>query len=383
MYILKDFSVLEHIIYLSKSKKLILYGNDGFTESFYKVLTALGVEIAYCVADDNSTWSYEVRNIYELLYEELEDICIIIPQQRKETEINKRKIADILGDDFLEKGIFTVHNAGGILEWDTIDLNLGYIQKKQFELFTSHINQDADTFKIVTLGGSTTYWNYMWENKSWSEQLAELYKKTGKNVEIYCGGMQGYTSTQEMLKCIRDVIALKPDLVISFSGANDVVREERFQCHPFAFEHLRVLFKGFEDKFGTDMPRIDYGLRNKIGNAEQWVMNIQIMKCVLDLYSIKFISFLQPMVNFYGGNLSGDERYYIQKDKRENVKEYIKNNQKFCDAVENLIQEDYIISLRDLLDGEDVFWDHVHVNERGNTLIAEAIFKHINIENVG
>lgn len=376
MYILKDFSVLENIISRRKQKKIVIFGTDTYANSIFQILKMLSIEISYFIGNDDK--SPLTKSIYDLLYEDKEKIFIIIPQAGKAAESNRKQVARILGQDFIKSGVVTIYDAGGILTWDTIDINLGYIQEKQFQEFSSSNEISNDFINIVTLGGSTTYWNFMWECKCWSELLMELYKDAGRKVKIFCGGMQGYTSTQEMIKCIRDVISMAPDLVICLSGANDVVREAEFEQYPFAFEHLRVLFCKTAEIYGKENLPISYGLKSSLDNAEQWVLNMKIMRETLRIKNINFVSFLQPMLNIKSQNLSCEEKYAINKENRIVVKQYLHDNMNFCDKVEQLTENiDYIISLKNLFEGQDVFFDHVHVYENGNRLIAKAIYKYI------
>ncbi len=56
---------------------------------------------------------------------------------------------------------------------------------------------------------------------NWTEWLEIILREKSYSVEVLAGGIQGYASSQELLKLIQDVLILRPDLVISFSGIND------------------------------------------------------------------------------------------------------------------------------------------------------------------
>ena len=93
----------------------------------------------------------------------------------------------------------------------------GYTGFKKF----SDKNSTKVRKRIVVLGGSTSDCGYNTAVTNWTEWLEIILRESGCSVEVLAGGIQGYASSQELLKLIRDVLILRPDLVISFSGIND------------------------------------------------------------------------------------------------------------------------------------------------------------------
>ena len=73
--------------------------------------------------------------------------------------------------------------------------------------------------RVVGLGGSTTDHNV--QPRNWMYYLAEGCTERREKCQSLNGGIMGYSTTQDFLKLVRDVIPLKPDLVISLSGVND------------------------------------------------------------------------------------------------------------------------------------------------------------------
>lgn len=82
-------------------------------------------------------------------------------------------------------------------------------------------------FHILTLGGSTTDPS-IYPFKCWSECLHDLLEEAGLSNAVICGGVAGYTSAEELFKLIRDGFSLKPDIVLNYSGGNDMQVEEEY-----------------------------------------------------------------------------------------------------------------------------------------------------------
>ena len=84
--------------------------------------------------------------------------------------------------------------------------------------------RDRDTFRIVALGGSTTAG--MYENELTYPRILERMlnrSSTGKRkIEVINAGVWGYTSCQVAKRYKKEIIDLKPDLLLLMSGGNDI-----------------------------------------------------------------------------------------------------------------------------------------------------------------
>ena len=82
-----------------------------------------------------------------------------------------------------------------------------------------------NTYRIVTLGGSTTYTVSVKDNdKTFPYQLERILRTEygKKNIEVINAGVAGYNSWESLINLQFRVLDIDPDLVIVYHGTNDV-----------------------------------------------------------------------------------------------------------------------------------------------------------------
>ncbi|MCG8571126.1 MAG: SGNH/GDSL hydrolase family protein [Spirochaetes bacterium] len=86
-------------------------------------------------------------------------------------------------------------------------------------------NKNEGTFRIVALGGSTTYTVGVKDNdKTFTAQLEQILKSKYQynNVEVINAGVGGYNSWETLINLQFRVLDIEPDLVIIYHATNDV-----------------------------------------------------------------------------------------------------------------------------------------------------------------
>jgi hypothetical protein len=82
----------------------------------------------------------------------------------------------------------------------------------------------GDAFRIVALGESQTFGPTLRDGeKPWPELLQDLFDKhasCGRRIEIVNGGTEAYTLENNLERMRRDILPLKPDLIVSTHGMN-------------------------------------------------------------------------------------------------------------------------------------------------------------------
>lgn len=236
---------------------------------------------------------------------------------------------------------------------------------KGFKIFSR--NQGSEHLRrIVILGGSTSDCGYNTDITNWTEWLGRILGDKGYQIEIWSGGIQGYASSQELLKLIRDGLLIKPDLVISFSGINDATGLGIIDEHPFVMRSVKYLLK-------DENRSIEYGLENHEKPSSLWFANMKIMKSICDTFSIPFVGILEPFP-FYDRRKKQDKfaHVFFSESVQQRIFEF------YDDVKREIVHEKYLVDLSDLLiDKPQLVYDYIHCDTNGNYMIAESIEKYI------
>lgn len=114
----------------------------------------------------------------------------------------------------------------------TADKHLGYRLKPGYNNGNESINnlgfrgknfskiKSPSTFRIVALGGSTTYGTGVSNDDTYVVRLENILAQSIANIEVINGGVSGYHTFHHLLR-MPEIISLKPDLILLYSGWND------------------------------------------------------------------------------------------------------------------------------------------------------------------
>lgn len=391
MHVIQNHGIIQRIVNESATKKIGICGYDKAALALEKLLLRMGVVIERFLLLNTDCFEipYEderVINMYDLIYEE-EPFFIVEPHYER-VFIKYQNGLNDLGykewKDYVHIFSRSIKQDVIVRFTDCIDINLGVLWSQDKDGFTVYGNREKGVYTIVTLGGSTTYADQLIYAKCWSEILYKKFCEDGRNICIMCGGMPAFDSTQELIKFLRDVVSMKPDMVISYSGINDVVDShgdfnDFGKGYPFSFPRLKT--KMDQLLRDTQESRDLYlGRKDERDVEDIWILNKKIMHFVAKEYGIVFYAFLQPML-FCG-------KYVIDSELAPRLEAYRKSErfsymfdyaQTFHDKILDRSQnEDYIIDLTDIFDGQSkLYIDFAHVNQWGNNIIADRIFEYI------
>lgn len=210
-------------------------------------------------------------------------------------------------------------NTGGIKEYKVIDPLLGWaisdedILKKGYNVEFGHIvlatnivNQKKP-LNIYITGGSTS--DLILNNHNWPFYLNEILKQNKINAKLFVAAVGGYNSGQELLSIIRDYSNIKPDIHISYSGANDPTSSNYSNYFETSiidnaihsnglFPNIKALFMS-ENSSNLILKKSEY--RNPV---MFWKQNQETMNSFAKQNSYSFISILQPVLNFNNRNIN-------------------------------------------------------------------------------
>lgn len=342
-------------------KNNYLYGKKSACLDFQRALNLIGICVCTIFSDVNDENDFEIEDI---LYESNYSVFIV-------DEFCK-ELVEKLSDMGLEEtcdfwSLIHLSNHYILTRKNVLDLNLGYSyvfdNNKGFKVY----GQNDNRYRIVILGGSATDGDYS-AQKGWVDFLYERLKKY--NVTIYNGAVRGYSSTMEVIKFMRDVIPLKPQMVIAYDGVNDANYNTLNEYkNAFSFPYLSTLFANVF----TDSHTIIKGVENDINGLETWHLNMRIMNYISSLFGIEFLSILQPMLaskKSYNNN----EKSIIFAYKYINNEEYYNTQHEFRTFLNNVNDFKFYNFSNIFDDYNDIYMDNCHVYEDGNYIIAKKVF---------
>lgn len=328
------------------------------------------------------------------------DDIVIIPPCLESVAI----YSDLLDLGFMPEQIIRFSSPIGCLSMDLLDVSLGVsctAPKSKLPGWEIYGEPEKALIKVCTLGGSTTAYQY--DNiRCWSYFLYQnLNKMFDGRVVVYCGGIGGYTVSEECIKLVRDVLPLNPDIVISYSGVNNV-NDNRF-CEGSFFTqkkaedyYNKVIKKNpYNYMTNTKIKAVTYGLKNDMSPGEQWLELEKTMYDICKGRGIQFLSFLQPCLYYQSRTEMVKEKEYNGKGMilcprsmlgqyaYERPYSYYQNVYSFYEEVKGcLCSEEYsfIEDLSTIFDDykkNEIFHDICHVYERGNRLIAKSIMRKV------
>ena len=275
----------------------------------------------------------------------------------------------------------------------------------------------GDEFRIIMLGGSTVF-NGVPLSNSIAGQLEQLLHRDGYgNARVYNWGVVSFVSGQQLSLLVHTVSDYNPDLVIVYSGGNDVNQPYNYDPRPgyplnwLLYEAgLRRIQNGdstgellgsllvksrlvtllFHQSLATQMAGLG-SLRKAVGYRSQaweqevsstYLSNTSKMCAVAEGFHFKLAVFLQPMA-FFKYPLVGKERSLLGG---EEFQRYVRDTyQRIRRGIEELnldYERDrgcYFFDNSDIFSNYDVevFWDFIHVDNAGNEFVARQIYSQL------
>lgn len=351
-------------------KELIFYGNDiPLAEKYAGLYDCLGFSPISLMTSEKNMATEHITLIDEILYKT--DYLILL------YETDGRPYLEKLRELGIERECGYVnyeYSPGFYNRKSMLDVNLGYTYEMNSKYPGIYLygRNHKDDYKIAVLGGSTTDSVLDRKNRSWVEIMYRKYC-TG-NITVFNGAVSGYDSAQEMTKLVRDIMKLRPDMVIVYDGFNDVFNHitNKFwyleSLVRFAGRHMKCFDMYIEDA------QVWKGIQLYEDLTDDWLENIRYMYTIANSCGARFFSFIQPMF-FSKKYLDKHSGGLMQMMNHIYTQELMESTRKFRNKAEGLGEGySYIKDLSDIFDDVDVYMDICHVYERGNERIAECIW---------
>lgn len=242
----------------------------------------------------------------------------------------------------------------------------------------------AQPLKIFITGGSTS--DMTLKNPNWINDLQQIFTRQDINAVFYCGAVCGYNSWQEYCKLISDGLSLKPDIHISYSGANDcsinvgyVTRyENEFYETAMRQQNISPLLPSTVYLLKS-MLKINYGgLKIKKTESPQplqfWEQNMGIMSGAAHVNGYHFMGILQPVL----GQGSYRQSNAAEADSAGKVGRSSFFKTYYPQAAEYVLKQDTTLfdftHIFDTVQG-NVFVDYCHIDGDYQKTVAQNVFE--------
>lgn len=270
--------------------------------------------------------------------------------------------------------------ADPLLGWGMTESEIrrrGFTVKNNCVLLEYSNGKDS-ALSILITGGSTSDVALFKDN--WTFHLHKLLSDGGISHKLFVAAIGGFGSGQELLKLIRDGINTRPDIHISYSGANEYANPKyasEYETEIFRLaltekpsrflpNTIALLRKTFRGKFET--PSLIPSEENVA--SDFWYNNVKLMDAIAKYHHYRFISILQP-VKGVGKHIDGDEEKYEW---------HVSGYKEFYPKAQSAMQQDTVIEFHDLsrifdtVSGK-IFKDDCHLFEERQPVIAKEVFK--------
>lgn len=357
---------LVHIAMLMEllgNREIILYGDDlSMAKKYEKILSCLDFEVSVMMCDKCRD-ANDVSIIDEVLHRD--SYLILLYGRISFHSINK--LYELGVQDNVRHIDFPFSERRRHL-WD---VNLGYTYEMNFKYpgICVHGNDRNGDYKIAVLGGSNTDSCFSSTIRSWVEILYDQYLPS--NITIYNGGVCGYSSAEEIIKLIRDMMKLRPDMVLVYDGFNDL---NLASTQKFAYLRKMIEYAGCHIRtscpWDENTEKIWQGCVVERDTLDEWLDNIEYMNAIAKSRGVSFFAFMQPSL-FTKKNLDlhSRELWINQSFVRMNLFQIFRARAKEIEKTHS-----YIYDLTNIFDDVDVYMDASHVYEEGNRIIADHIW---------
>ena len=252
---------------------------------------------------------------------------------------------------------------------------------------------EASAASVYFFGGSALWGEGARDAYTIPGQIAKLLSDAGHPAVVLNYGQTGYVSTQDLILFQAQLALGKaPDIAVFYQGFNDVFSayKQGWSGIPYQ-EHQRVsdVEAGRILRRGRpalrlpdgDISEYDWSLVGKADAgadaiADRWFANRRLAQTLADGYGVRVLFVWQPAL-FAKQRLVGAESGVLEELEIQQTNfidlyrevDRIVRDRTAADAADN------VMALSDLFSDseQELFYDHVHITEIGNRIVAEAI----------
>ena len=357
--------------WIQDGKRVYLYGEKSDIDMISSVIRCIGIDAqgidrgGFIGTEKNTKYI----DIYDLFYMDLDKTGVFVLDGYED------EIRQFISESGISSDIFGSNVPHRNIEYITVlDPTLGYSALCQDEMGLFHFPQKCSKgmIKVGVLGGSTSDAT-LYKMKSWPEQLHEVAKEHGVDIEVINGAVGGYGTSQELMKLIRDMLFEKPDIVISYSGINEKWAGTEHQH--FISRYAASLYEEWNDSLNAGRLRpleVCYGEGYGKSIEEHWFDMERMMHAICDEYNVKFYGICQVAFCdlIEAGRADLNQIGAIDISPHTELLSAIRSKLKACDYEWIYDASDLITRLK-----AEHFMDYSHLTTEGNRIVAEYIFE--------
>lgn len=261
------------------------------------------------------------------------------------------------------------------------------------------IPKSVGTFRIILTGGSTAFGSGAPDqNRTIGGYLEKLLTETPTRdaidrYEVVTAANPGWATTHERILIENRLSELEPDLVISFSGNNDVhwgqTGSNVLWFRTYADEHYFRLIKKVYDYAGYgELPDVTRTHSNPVPPeivARRLLKNVSLSWFALKQKGIPHLFVLQPSLAVTGKALTSREQTVLNsriKLNGDHVQYFQSCYAKISAALSSFNVDGYrFVSMVEIFDplqaDNEIFIDSYHFGDKGNLIIAHKIYMEI------
>ena len=331
---------------MKENKDLLLCSEDAMTSGLLRRAAAIyGAEFKKEVCFEGSD-ERGLEDIYALADEDPDKSVLLIHSYDKYRRFEMAEAATDLGYT-IERGNFesvikACYNrlkSSGVLQYEYDEQmmsSVDYTPAGGLPGLAVHGDPDGGGKRILVYGGSTS--SEVYAAETWASQLQKRCAREGKDVVVFNGAQEMDTVEKELRRLLRDIGFVKPDIVISMSGVNNL--------------------KDYSDKFARSRGE---------NQLERWKRTERYMKLISESEGARFYAFLQPMnMCMQDADIDETRRFTFDTLWHGEHMYYGKDGGDLYT---------YLVTLFHHKEG--MFIDFCHYTEEANGILADAVYEKI------
>lgn len=370
-------NIVEKLKDIIGNKSVFIYGYGTMGGTAHFTLHRLGYGVEGIVDSDKDKQGESVGGVsiispYDLMYYDKDNVMVFVCSDRAKAEVirvleSMDYIRDVNYSTFFLDG-----RSASLAEFNP---QVGWGRGK--DQFVSY-DKSLDVKKtILTLGGSTTD-HSLNGFLSWPQLLHDKIRKSPDfplgGVKVINGGVAGYCSSHELLSLITYGLSELPDVLITYSGYNDSAGVLLYEYNDYhavkTYNDIIRLASNNRDE-SDDILTMYFG--EKVKNyALLWLKNARIIHGICNEFGIKHIQILQPSI-LTTNCLDEVERDICTNGPYKNI--FTNVNNFYCEIKDKMKSFDWIVDFTNVFDDKSVYIDTCHVNEKGNEIVASAVYE--------